>query len=274
MTPPAPPRVVVTRAEDREGPLSSLLRHDGFEPLLAPAVREVACLSATELAHRLQGLAGAAWFVITSPRAVRILDRMGVFSDPPPPSLRIGASGTATGGALTALGWEPHVVPEQAGAGPLSRAIRAADDRTPGTVLFPCSARARPELPRSLSEAGYTVVEIPVYDMRPAPQASARWEEFLAPGAPAAVTFTSPSCVQGLTRGLADAGLASVLRTLRSAPVAVQGPTTAAAARDAGWPAPLEASPRTFSGLVDAVRTLVASPAGLPPNPSRVEVDS
>lgn len=274
MTPPDRPRVVVTRAEEPGGPLSSLLRAGGLDPLWAPAVREVAALPADELLDRLGRLDGAAWLVVTSPRAVRILDGLGFFAKPPPPSLRIGAAGDATAAALEARGWAPHVVPEAAGAGPLARALRAVDPGAPGTVVFPCSARARPELPRSLSRAGYTVVEIPVYDMRPAPQDPVRWEELLAPGAPAAVTFTSPSCVQGLTRGLTDAGLGPVLGTLRSVPAAVQGPTTAAAARDAGWPAPVEARPRTFPGLVDAVGRLIGIAPGADETPSPVEVDS
>lgn len=274
MSPPAPPRVLVTRAEERDGPLSSLLRENGFEPVPAPAVREVPCLSPSELVDRTGGLGRAAWFVVTSPRAVRILDGLGAFDGPPPPRLRIAAAGGSTGAALANRGWEPHLVPDQAGAASLARALLKTDTGTPGTVVFPCSARARPELPRALSKAGYTVVEIPVYDMRPVPQDRTRWDGLLARGTPAVVTFTSPSCIQGLVRGLADAGLDPVLETLRAVPAAVQGPTTASAAREAGWRTPLEASPRTFPGLVDAVRALAGVTAATSDTPSPVEVDS
>lgn len=272
MTSPSPPRVLVTRAEGPDGPLSALLASGGFTPVVAPAVREVTLVAEEELDRRLGSLEGARWFVVTSPRAVRILSELGLFARPTPRALRIAAAGTATAAALESVGWPATVVPDEAGAAPLARALRAMDSKPAGTVLFPCSARARPELPRVLSEAGYTVAEIPVYDMESAPQDPARWRDIRAGGGLHAVTFTSPSCVEGLTRGLGDAGLDRILRELRDRPVAVQGPTTAAAARDAGWREPVEARPRTFAGLVDAVR--VALGAGALASSSSAEVDS
>jgi uroporphyrinogen-III synthase len=249
-------RIVVTREEPGEGPLSRALLESGAVPLVAPTVEVVALHDSDERRDLLPPLDEVDWLVVTSPRTVDLLADAGVFDDPPPTGLRVAAAGARTGAHLAAVGWPADRVPEDAGAEPLLATLLAglegAGGRAEGPggrVLFPASAQAGTALPRGLADAGFDVVRIDLYAPRPLPQDPTWWQEQLHRGLDA-LTFSSPSAVDGLARGLEEAALMTSLRVL---PVGVQGPTTARAARAAGWSEVVEARPRTFQGLVDAL---------------------
>jgi uroporphyrinogen-III synthase len=249
-------RIVVTREEPGEGPLSRALLESGAVPLVAPTVEVVALHDSDERRDLLPPLDAVDWLVVTSPRTVDLLADAGVFDGPPPAGLRVAAAGARTGAHLAAVGWPADRIPEAAGAEPLLQTFLSSleGERAPGLgpgsrVLFPASAQAGTALPRGLEDAGFDVVRIDLYAPRPVPQDPVWWREQVRDGVDA-LTFTSPSAVDGLTRGLEDA---AVLATLRERPAGVQGPTTARAARHAGWAEVVEARPRTFEGLVDAL---------------------
>lgn len=257
MTPLAGRRILVTRDEGRDGTLSTLLRQEGAIPVLQPVLDMVPLLDPAARSAIRRELDTARWLVVTSPRAVAFLAEAGVFDSPPPPHLRVAVAGSRTAAALESRGWPTHLVPERAGGEPLLEAFLALDEAPGGTVVFPASARAGDVLPRGLEAAGYRLEMVALYTPRPREQDVSWWEEELGGGL-AALTFTSPSAVEGLVEGLGDA---PVLDRLRALPAAVQGPTTAEAARQGGWLLVEEASPRTFNGLVAAVERLLQDPA-------------
>lgn len=104
----------------------------------------------------------------------------------------------------------------------------------PPVALIPGSAIARRELPEALERAGWNVLRSAIYQTRPRPERPVSVDLLLA-GAFSAVVLRSPSAVQALTEFTAGTPI--------PAPTAVitAGPTTSAAARDAGFD--VQASP-------------------------------
>jgi len=260
-------RIVVTRDEGPYGPLATLLREAGAVPLHRPTV-EIAALHPPEERRRLlPDPSGLRWIVITSSRTVALLAESG-WLETRPPGPSVAAVGPRTAEALTARGWTPDLVPDEAGAEPLVRALRARDPDSGGTAFHPASAQADGRVPDALEAAGFRVVRLDLYAPRPVPRPMEAWTDHLPPGdAPLdALTFTSPSAVDGLVATLDPGPIRTGLTAL---PAGVQGPTTAAAAARAGWTRLVEADPRTFAGLVGALdRHFSDAASGAPPPPS------
>ncbi|MEJ2539388.1 MAG: uroporphyrinogen-III synthase [Gemmatimonadota bacterium] len=246
--------IVVTRDEGPGGPLSQALEAAGARPRVCTTVRIAPLHDPVTRRSLLPPLDSVDWLVVTSPRTVSLLADAGIFRSPRPDRLRVAAAGARTAAALKDAGWSADRVPEPAGAGPLLDAFRRDDGpetaRRPGRVLFPGSAQADDSLPRGLEAMGYRVTRVDLYAPRSVGQDADWWRGALEPGGLDALTFTSPSAVDGLLQGLSDDAVHAALRRL---PAGVQGPTTAAAARGAGWDRIAEARPRSFPGLVAAL---------------------
>lgn len=244
----------MTREEAPGGPLSEALGARGFTPLHRPVLRTRTLVEAGAAAELRSALASHRWLLVTSPRTVRVLDEAGFFRGGPPRRLRIGTAGRATADALAQVGWTAELVPSKAGAAGLLEALHGVQEG-PGehaSALIPGSARALPELPLGLEARGWRVTSAPVYDVTPV-EGPDPWWSALQPEPDLVLTFCSPSAVEGV-----DA--ARPPRTpdpLREETlVGVQGPTTARAARAAGWHRVVEAQPRTFAGLADELARL------------------
>ena len=201
-------------------------------------------------------------------RALQRLDRFGgiVFSSPRAAHAVLGR--LAPGAASVTLGnhrvWASEATAhelEQAGVrvycpareevGELGVAAALADailaDPPAAPVLFPCGDRRRDELPARLRAAGVGIEEVVVYQSRLSDAAAAA--EVLT-GAQV-VVVASPT----VARLLAESAGESASRPFL---VAV-GPSTAAAARAAGWiPAAMAAEP-TAAALAEAVAGLLTT---------------
>ena len=119
-----------------------------------------------------------------------------------PLRVRIGAVGNATAAALRAAGWEPDCIPTMQTA----EALAAALGTVPGCrILFPASEIARPTLPDNLRARGANVTVVTVYrTVATPPEQTAAVTAQLRAGAIDAITFTSPSTVQGFLPLLAN----------------------------------------------------------------------
>jgi uroporphyrinogen-III synthase len=113
-------------------------------------------------------------------------------------------------------------------------------------VLFPCGDIRRDELPDRLRDGGVPVEEIVCYRSVLASESDARRAAERAQ----LLVVGSPSVAELLARACPPAARPALLAA---------GPTTAAAARAAGWaPAGVAARPTT-EALVAAVRALIAA---------------
>lgn len=184
---------------------------------------------------------------VTSPRAARaFLERLSGVSHRP----AVWAAGPGTATALgTTLG-PARIPPADAtgrlgAAAALARAMLKAGVR--GPVLFPCGEIRREELPARLRAQGVEVREVVCYRSVLAGEDAAR----SAVEGARVLVVASPS-VAGLVAGACPPGR-------RPALLAV-GPTTAAAARAAGWPPAAVARRPAVDALVPVLRSLLARP--------------
>lgn len=228
-------RVLLTRsAQDNE-------RWGARLEELGARVRGLVCVATAELPERraelVGALADAEWLALASRRAVDAVARL---AGPLPAGLLVAAVGPGTErAALEVLGRCDLVAPEGTGAS-LGAALAR---RARGTVVVAAAQGGRREVEEALAEAGIPALRVEVYGPAPLPAA--------APEDPGgleldAVVLASPSALRGLqARAPLPRGVVWI----------AIGPTTAAAAREAGL-APL----RTAAGR--GIEALVAALAG------------
>lgn len=245
--------VVVTRAEGPEGPVSTRLRARGATPILRPAVAFDFASHKSALGDAVWRLGDYDWLVLTSSRAVRAMDAVHAFRHPRPEGLRVAVVGPGTAAEVASHeGWQADLVPESGGARTLVERL-GPEIGEGARVLFPASEAAGETLTEALRDAGAEVERVDAYAPRPSHQPAEAWAADVDEGRIDALTFTSPSAVSALREALVEALPAATFATLRALPAAAQGPTTAAAVRDAGWSLVVVAEPTTFDGLVDAL---------------------
>jgi uroporphyrinogen-III synthase len=185
----------------------------------------------------------------TSPRAAcSIIDRAAVLkltlTTKPPDVWAVGpATASALGDALGQVRQPRTGGGDGVGAAALARAMLDAGVRSP--VLFPCGESHRDELPRALRRSGIEVDEVICYRSVLASEEAAR-------GAAAGATLlvvTSPRVVGLLTRACSPEVRPELI---------VVGPTTAAAAHQAGWAPTAMASEPSAGAVASAITGLLA----------------
>ncbi len=141
--------VVVTRAEERDGPLSTELKSLGLPVLVWAAVR-VLPADAAALDEALGRAASFDWIVFTSRHAVAaVTTRLST----PPAGVRTAAVGRATAAVLKQHGWPVDLVPGEPSAAGLVAAFAASGSARSSRVLYPASSRALPTLAAGLHSA-------------------------------------------------------------------------------------------------------------------------
>ncbi|HEX5386285.1 MAG TPA: uroporphyrinogen-III synthase [Gemmatimonadales bacterium] len=247
----ARPVVALTLAADGFAGLSELLEAEGCEVRSMPLLRFAPPPDWRSVDGALARLAAYHAVALTSPRAASAVACRAAAAPLGRVTVPVWATGAATAVALgSVLGMVRR--PEKrfgadaggdtAAGAALARAMLAAGTRPP--VLYFCGDARRDELPAGLRAAGLTVDEIVCYRSLLAEPGMARRA---ARGA-SALVVSSPRVAQLLAR--------TVDATERPRLVAI-GPTTAAAAEVAGWPADAVAQNVTAASVADAVRSLL-----------------
>lgn len=241
-------RVVVTRSREQAGTLVSLLEAAGAEALVFPSIELVDPPDTGPLDEAIRDLDVYAWVVFTSANTVaRFFARLALGDRDARHlhGLRVAAVGPATSAALRTHGITPDLVPDEyVGEGVLE--ALCARGVGPGTrVLLPRALEAREVLPDGLRERGARVDVVPVYQTVTGPGDPSVLVRLRA-GEADAVTFTSPSTVQGFLR-LAEG--VDVTRLV----IAAIGPVAARAARGAGLRVDVEPAEYTAPALVAAL---------------------
>ena len=241
--------VVVTRAEDADGPLSRELRGLGLEVLLWPAV-SVSAADPAPLAHALAEVHSFSWIVFASRHAVEaVLAQLPA----PPAGLRVAAIGQASAQVLRQRGWNVDLVPDEASAAALVAAF-GAQQLAPGTqVLYPASSRALPIIAAGLTQLGARVRQVEAYRTEGRALDVAECHAWIERDGVAAVTFASPSAVTELARAL---GPQDFHRLLSQAAAVAIGSTTARALKARGHPA-VVAPTATLAGLAQTTLRLL-----------------
>ncbi|MEM1423461.1 MAG: uroporphyrinogen-III synthase [Planctomycetota bacterium] len=213
----------VTRDEPESGPLCSALRDQGCEPHLDPLVR---CEPLSDGRACLETMREGDWLVLTSPRAVALIDAGAV-----QPGVRIAVVSEASARAARARGLDVGLVSPTPSAAGLWRAI--ATQRGAGDVVFAKSVQA-PSPPASVGP----VVCHDLYTTLP------RTPDPSSAGRSGCVTFTSPTAVRSFDAQLPGCNL----------PRVCLGETTARSARERAQGRVVVAREPSFRALAEAVR--------------------
>jgi uroporphyrinogen-III synthase len=252
---PADKPVVVTRAEERDGPLSQELRSLGLAVLVWAAVR-ILPTNTTRLEEELRRIEEFDWIVLTSRHGVAaVTARLAA----PPPQVRVAAVGRSTAAVLERHGWRVDLRAAEPGAAGLLAAFTAAGLARGARILHPASSRALPTLAAGLTQLGAKVTTVEAY--RTVSGTALDVEDcrsWIAREGVGAVTFASPSAVIELESALGQEAFA---RLLGAAPAVAIGPTTARALTDRGY-TPTLAESATLRGLArTSLRAVRAGPA-------------
>ncbi len=239
-------RILITRARAQGEALARAIEDLGGQVVWVPAIETRAVTLDEEGEALLRGLDRFRWVAFTSDNAVkfffRALEQEGLEF---PEHLRLASVGPATSKSLVARGLVIEAQPETFTGLDLAKLL--AEKHLRGRLLLPRAAGGRDELAEPLTEAGWEVVPLVVYETRPARIAPEHvWA--IEQGVDAAL-FASPSAVNALWDALPETGRA-VLRRAVCQPI---GPTTAKALEAVGLTPALLPPESTAEGLVRAI---------------------
>ena len=250
---PGRPRVLVTRPAAEARRLGARLAELNLAPVIVPTI-EIELLNGGPVREALESLRGFDWAVATSANAARAL-RAGNAGGQSLDGVRWAAVGPATARELAFAGvvsaWQPS---DANGATLASELPFERGER----VLWLRGDLADDSLIEALRARGADVDAVTVYRTLEAPSSSVPLlAAALSPEPPDAVVFGSPSAVRGLIT-LVGEGHSRLL----AIPAVCVGPTTASAARAAGFAVVAEADSRQASALAELTAThLLGVPA-------------
>ena len=239
-------RIVVTRAAEQAGALTSMLHHLGADVVELPTIEIRPALDYAALDAAIERLPDYDWLIFTSVNGVRFfLDRLDA-SNADLRSVRgkLCAIGPATREALERFHLKVDVMAEEYVAEGLLRTLSGFDFSN-AKVLIARAAVARDVLPEELRRRGAQVDVVEAY-RTVAPDDLAGRARKILDAKPDWITFTSSSTASNLIAGCG----AQALRGMRVASI---GPVTSATLRSAGIDVAAEANPHTIRGLVDRI---------------------
>jgi uroporphyrinogen-III synthase len=243
-------RIVNTRALHQAGPLDRLLEERGAIPLSYPCIAIEPPANYAALDHALRDLVDGQyrWLIFTSSNTVQaIADRLVQLDCVLPESVAVAVVGPSTAIAMQEVfGRAPRFMPDRYDAEALAAGLPM---RSGEAVLAPGSDIARPELARILAERGATVTQVVAYRTITG-SGGVDLPGMLRDGTVDALTFASPSAVQGFVQRLAREG--SSTSTVFGIPSACIGETTREAAAGVGLE-PMTSATQTIEDTVEAL---------------------
>jgi uroporphyrinogen-III synthase len=250
-------RILVTRRREQAGDLVDALQALGATVVEVPLIAQAPPEDTAPLDGALGRLASYEWLAFTSANAVAaVAERLARLGARLPAAIRLASVGPTTAQAVAErfTGRRPDLQPDSAyraeGLVEAFRAIALAGRR----VLLPVSDRARDTLAAGLRAQGADVEAVTAYRMVTPDGVGSRLERAAADGIDL-VILASPSAVEGLVGALGDRA--------RGLAIAVIGPVTEEAARQAGLDVRAVAFPATAGGLAAAAQRLFQRPGSL-----------
>lgn len=240
-------RVLVARTREQAGELSARVREQGGAPVEAPVLALAPGDTARlHTAARDLGEGRFALLTLTSPNGVDALaTALGAAEIPLRALDAVGTVACVGSGTAARLqerfGRAPDLLPAVA----TTRALGAAVAPGNGAALLPRADLASPELPGSLQDKGYEVVEVVAYRIvRPTALPEGVAEEVRS-GAIDLVPLSSPSMARNLVTLLGSPVIGGRVVSI--------GPVTSAACSALGLAVTVEADPHDLDGLVAAL---------------------
>lgn len=236
--------VVLTRDPDGNRRWAPELERAGFGVYCAPMITTEP-LALTEAARRtLRRLSEFDWLVLTSPRAIPALHSLLCASNVEPGHVPpVAAVGERTAAAARTAGWNVTFQPPTATASALAEGLSPVSGRR---ILVAHTTIAHPALAATLSARRAIVTGLPVYSTQPVIAPDAQLEQFIFDRRIACFVFASPSAVAGLAKSLSTRAMSQA----QNLPAAAIGPSTAAAATQAGFRHVHQAAAPSVKGVI------------------------
>lgn len=243
--------ILVTRPREQAEAFAARLRDLGADAISVPTIELEGPEAGGPLDEAIRQAAEGAyeWVVFTSAAGVRAWRERSRALKAGPPSARVAVVGDSTSAALKEQGIEPDLVPETFTTEALGGAFPAGK----GRVLLPRADLATDALEGALRSKGWEPDRVDAYRVRPATALPETARRIIERHEVDAVTFTSPSTVEGY--------LSLAIAAPRPPAVCI-GPVTASAADRAGFEVVAMAEPHTEDGLVDALLAAFPPDAG------------
>jgi uroporphyrinogen-III synthase len=251
-------RVLVSRAKEQAGALSSTLKDLGCQVIEIPFIAIRRPSSFKPLDTALRNLARYDWLILTSVNGVEAMfGRMTKLKldNSALARLKIAAIGPATKAAIEKHGLSVMVTPKEYVA---ESVVESLHRRVKGRrVLLVRAKVARDVIPRELRQAGAGVDVVEAYETVAPTLSENRLRAVLAgKRKPHAITFTSSSTVKNFVGLLGLRSARAALKKLapnHGVHSASIGPVTSATLREFGLPVDIEAKRFDIPGLVTAI---------------------
>jgi uroporphyrinogen-III synthase len=247
-------RIIVSRAKDQAGSLSSLLKDKGAEVIEIPFIEIRPAQSYEALDKAIENLLAYDWLILTSVNGVTALfsrlEKQGK-SEADLLHLKIAAIGPATRKAIEKHGLPVDVMPEEYVAEAVVEEMKNQGIRGERVLLVRAKV-ARDVIPNALREMGAKVHVMEAYEtVVPESSRTAIFEALNGDPKPYAITFTSSSTVKNFIELLGEEPAHSSL--LDGVKLCSIGPVTSATLKEHQLRVDIEAKEYTISGLVEAM---------------------
>jgi uroporphyrinogen III methyltransferase/synthase len=245
-------RIVVTRPEDQAAGFIKALSELGAECLLFPTITILPPASWKELDKAIKNLSGYDWILFTSVNGVKyFFERLHCIKKDARyfKGITIGAIGPGTAAALTDMGLNPDLIPDQYWAEGVVEELKGflLDGKR---VLIPRPAIARDYIPKKLTEMGATVDVAEAYQTVKPDYSQHQLSMLFKDSALDMITFTSPSTVDNFLALLEGQ---SIFKEILKAKVACIGPITAQRAVEKGLKVDIVPDEYTVDALTRAI---------------------
>lgn len=246
-------RIIVSRAKDQAGSLSSLLKEEGADVLEIPFIEIRPAQSYEALDKAIENLLAYDWLILTSVNGVKAffsrLEKQGK-SEADLLHLKIVAIGPATAKAIEKHGIPVDIVPDEYVAEAVVEEMR---NQVKGEKVLLVRAKvARDVIPNALRELGAKVHVMEAYEtVVPESSRTTILEALNSDKKPSVITFTSSSTVKNFVELVGEETISSGL--LDGVKLASIGPVTSTTLKELGLRVDIEAKEYTIPGLVEAI---------------------
>lgn len=246
-------RIIVSRAKEQAGSLSSLLKEEGADVLEIPFIEIRPAQSYEALDKAIENLLAYDWLILTSVNGVKAffsrLEKQGK-SEADLLHLKIVAIGPATAKAIEKHGIPVDIVPDEYVAEAVVEEMR---NQVKGErVLLVRAKIARDVIPNALRELGAKVHVMEAYEtVVPESSRTTILEALNSDKKPAVITFTSSSTVKNFVELVGQETIDSGL--LDGVKLASIGPVTSTTLKELSLRVDVEAKEYTIPGLVEAI---------------------
>lgn len=239
-------RIAVTRAAAQAAELAAPLRERGASVITTPLIRIEPRMNDGAVRDAVARLGDYAWIVFTSANGVDLFAQAVRQSGQPLAAVSgaVACVGPATAAAARRHGLEVSVIPAEYVGHVIAEALAERAALTGRQILLARAEGAGAELPARLRASGAVVTDIHLYRSGPDLDGAHDLRAHLTAGTLDVLTFTSGSTVRYF---------GELVGVQSRAWVAVIGPVTAEAARNAGLNVDVVAEPHTVDGLVSAI---------------------